>query len=248
MNSSVHQNATQVVIQYMEAFFKFFDTETERQSLLDAYHDKALLSVSADYPRCYSGKSSAPLNNWFSMGRNCDRMEYTRLKHQLKRGKLNCVACLNGMPRTKHEFSSFTMDVTHASEQMISFTLTGLFREFLKGEKEEHFVTRYFARTCILVPLNQGWVMMNDMWHVTNGTSFQHRQMQAATAPTTTPTTTTGVTPNPVAAPAVVPVAAAAAPPTVNGQPSMEIKKAMVEQFSNQSGMNHIFSQRLVQF
>ncbi|KAH8400462.1 hypothetical protein KR222_000452 [Zaprionus bogoriensis] len=146
----------EVVRQFLEQYFNIFDSGN-RQPLLDAYHELALLSMSMPS----ANQAGSRLNNFWKFNRNLRRIvsnERDDLRTRLlKSGRLACVSCLDEWPRTLHERSTFTVDLTifnvsgcnctrslcicysiqhdvllsplPLQPQMIVFTITGLFKE-----------------------------------------------------------------------------------------------------------------------
>ena len=55
-----------------------------------------------------------------------------RLLHQ---GRLKIVGFLDDLPKTQHFMDSFTLDVTLATAHLMTFTVTGLFRERVVPEQ-----------------------------------------------------------------------------------------------------------------
>ena len=72
-----------------------------------------------------------------------------RLLHQ---SRLKIVGFLNDLPKTKHFMDSFTLDVTLATAHLMSFTVTGLFRERAvpeQGSQKQDHTFRYLL-SCVM--------------------------------------------------------------------------------------------------
>ena len=98
------------------------------------------------------------------MNRNLIRYtEPHRRQKTLKHGKLQTVALLNDLPKTKHDLSSFTVDLSLCTPEFLHLTVNGMFQEV-----DTNFY-RYFSKNMIIVPCGNGGVcIVNDMLHITN--------------------------------------------------------------------------------
>ena len=56
-------------------------------------------------------------------------MSEVRRHKLLHRGRLPIVSFLSGLPKTEHDATSFTLDLAFTSKTMMTFTVTGMFRE-----------------------------------------------------------------------------------------------------------------------
>merc|ERR1712048_773683 len=63
-----------------------------------------------------------------------------RLLHQ-KRTQI--IGFLDKLPKTQHDTTSFTLDIPFAMERLVTFTVTGAFRE--RSDKS-HLPVRHFSR------------------------------------------------------------------------------------------------------
>ena len=82
----------------------------------------------------------------------------------------------NGL--TYHRYSIF-LDIPLGTERLISVTLSGIFRERIKGE---HQPLRHFQRTLVIVPQGSGYLIVNDMLFITNPTNLQAKEAFVAEA------------------------------------------------------------------
>ncbi|XP_017135966.1 nuclear RNA export factor 1 [Drosophila miranda] len=169
-----------VVRQFLDQYFNIFDMES-RQSLLDAYHEHAMLSITMP-----NASHAGRLNSFWKFNRNFRRIvNHDRDDHRtrlLKNGRLACVATLNEWPRTLHERRTFTVDLTIYNPQMIVFTVTGLFKE-LSGEEDrpstsQAYELRHFMRTFVVVPQNSGFCIRNETIFITAATNEQVREFK----------------------------------------------------------------------
>nr|NP_524660.1 small bristles, isoform A [Drosophila melanogaster]Q9U1H9.2 RecName: Full=Nuclear RNA export factor 1; AltName: Full=Protein small bristles; AltName: Full=Protein tip-associating [Drosophila melanogaster]AAF47959.3 small bristles, isoform A [Drosophila melanogaster]CAB64382.2 tip associating protein [Drosophila melanogaster]CAC41645.1 nuclear RNA export factor 1 (NXF1) [Drosophila melanogaster] len=187
----------EVVRQFLDQYFRIFDSGN-RQALLDAYHEKAMLSISMP-----SASQAGRLNSFWKFNRNLRRLlngEENRTRN-LKYGRLACVSTLDEWPKTQHDRRTFTVDLTIYNTSMMVFTVTGLFKE-LNDETNnpasmELYDVRHFARTYVVVPQNNGFCIRNETIFITNATHEQVREFkrsQHQPAPGAMPSTSSAVT------------------------------------------------------
>ncbi|KAJ8666848.1 hypothetical protein QAD02_008510 [Eretmocerus hayati] len=167
-----NEKAQNIASQFLQQYFMVFDAES-RQLLLSAYHEHASFSLTATV-----ASSSSKLCQYLHENRNLCRInDPIRRRKLLKQGRLPVVSFLSEMPRTKHDLSSFTMDLSLVTEGMMVITVTGLFKELSKDNKD---VIRYFDRTFIIVPEGTGFCISNEQLHITSPTSAQEKQFNHA--------------------------------------------------------------------
>jgi len=202
-----NEAAAGVVLTFLEQFFKLYDSDN-RQPLLDAYHEEAMFSLSA-YGR------HDMLSAYIPESRNLLRVDYEKKRHDLlRRGRLSVVAFLTKLPKTEHDMNTFTLDVPFTSESLMTFTVTGCFRE--RGTKNSNI--KHFNRCFLVVPQNSGFCIINDTLFITAATDLSNRKAFLNPQPTTS------------TAPAVV------------SQLDPAAKEKMALAFSEKSGMNLKFS------
>ena len=70
------------------------------------------------------------LKPYIEESRNLVRVasEQRKLK-LLRRGRLQIVSFLSGLPKTQHDPTTFTLDLPFTSELLMIFTVTGMFKE-----------------------------------------------------------------------------------------------------------------------
>ena len=128
-------DAEGIVLTFLQEYFKVYDSD-KRQSLLDAYHENAMFSMSA------YGKHEL-LSSYIPESRNLLRVDYEKKRHDLlKKGKLSVVAFLDKLPKTEHDLNTFSLDVPFNSDTMMTFTITGCFKE--RGNNQNN--VRHFNR------------------------------------------------------------------------------------------------------
>jgi len=144
--------------------------------------------------------------------RNLKRVYEKKAHDLLRRGKLQIVAFLSKLPKTEHDLSTFTLDVPFTSPSLMTFTVTGLFRERDTRLKD---CIRHFNRCFIVVPQGGGFCIINETLFISTATDLSTRRAFASPPPTAA---------GPSSAPAPALDAAA--------------QQAMAVKFSEQSGMN----------
>jgi len=161
-----NSEAEKIVLTFLEQYIKLYDSES-RQPLLDAYHDEAVMSLSA------FGRHDL-LPAYIPESRNLKRVEYEKKRHDLlRRGKLAIVAFLAKLPKTEHDITTFTLDVPFCSANLMTFTVTGLFRERDTKLKES---IRHFNRCFIVVPQGAGFSIINETLYISTATDLSTRK------------------------------------------------------------------------
>uniref|UniRef100_A0A3Q0SZF4 Nuclear RNA export factor 1a n=1 Tax=Amphilophus citrinellus TaxID=61819 RepID=A0A3Q0SZF4_AMPCI len=182
-----------LILRFLQQYYSIYDSG-DRQPLLDAYHDGTRVSTFC----C--------LNS----------IRFRLLKHT----RLNVVAFLNELPKTQHDIASFTIDVNTYTNTLLSFTVSGVFKEVaVDGKSRES--TMAFSRVFITVPAgNSGLCIVNDQLFIRMATTEEIRRAFVAPAPT----------------PSSSPVPTLTAP-----------QQEMLTAFSQKSGMNLEWSQKCLQ-
>lgn len=207
-----NEAASGVVLTFLEQFFKLYDSDN-RQPLLDAYHESAMFSLSAQ------GRHEL-LSAYIPESRNLKRVDYEKKRHELlRRGRLSVVAFLSKLPKTEHDMNTFTLDVPFTSESLMTFTVTGCFRE--RGTKQNNI--KHFNRCFLVVPQNSGFCIINETLFVSAATDLSTRKAFINPPPSI------------AAAPAAVPDVDPAA------------KQSLALAFSEKSGMNIQFSAKCLE-
>uniref|UniRef100_A0A8C5NHG6 Nuclear RNA export factor 1-like n=1 Tax=Gouania willdenowi TaxID=441366 RepID=A0A8C5NHG6_GOUWI len=163
---------------FLQQYYSVYDSG-DRQSLLGAYHDDALLSLTTPYN--VQNPSRSGLREYFKDSRNLKRTKDSTMRfHLLKHKRLNVVALLNELPKTQHDITSFTVDVNAytVSSRLICHTL------IVVDDKSKES-TRAFSRVFITVPaVNSGLCIINDQLFIRMATTEQISRAFVAPAPT----------------------------------------------------------------
>ena len=97
----------------------------------------------------------------------------TKRNTYLRKGKLAICAFLAELPKSEHDVTSFTLDIPFATERLMSFSVSGIFREPENQGGQAGQIIRHFNRVFVVVPHGQGFCIVNDMLYITIPT---HRQ------------------------------------------------------------------------
>lgn len=231
-NFFISEDSRRVVLIFLEQFLGVYDSD-DRQPLLHAYHDAALMSLTCSPPG-QSSHSSARLDAYLKDSRNLKRIDDTQRRHRLlHQGKVDIVAFINKLPKTTHDPTSLTVDVPVASNHLMVASVTGLFRE----REQQHSTIRFFQRVFVIVPFNEGFCIVNEQFHIMCATPEQvknaFKEQVAVQAP---------------AAPVSV-VAAAVNDLNLNpwNPAAIDPKQQMIIDFSQQSGMNQQWSSKCLE-
>eukprot|EP00795_Rhopilema_esculentum_P002767 gene2767-989_t len=103
------------ITQFIQEYFQVYDRD-DRQGLLDFYHDQANFSLCVNtnvYSKDYGRERQQPLNEYFQFSRNLKRLrDKAKRSSLIKHTKLATVAFLTELPKSKHDLSSFALDVS----------------------------------------------------------------------------------------------------------------------------------------
>ncbi|XP_071657549.1 nuclear RNA export factor 1 [Patagioenas fasciata] len=205
-----------LVLRFLQQYYSIYDS-SDRQGLLDAYHDGACCSLSIPFAPQAPPRNS--LNEYFKDSRNVKKLKDPTMRFKLlKHTRLNVVAFLNELPKTQHDVSSFMVDICAQTNTLLCFAVHGIFKE-VDGKSRDS--VRAFTRMFIAVPAgNTGLCIVNDELFVRAATSEEARKAFLAPAPT----------------PSSSPV------PTLAAE-----QQEMLAAFAMQSGMNLEWSQKCLQ-
>uniref|UniRef100_A0AAY4ELU5 Nuclear RNA export factor 1 n=1 Tax=Denticeps clupeoides TaxID=299321 RepID=A0AAY4ELU5_9TELE len=205
-----------LILCFLQQYYSVYDS-ADRQPLLDAYHDGAAFSLSIPFSMQHPSKCS--LGEYQKDSRNIKRLKDSTTRFRLlKHTRLNVVAFLNELPKTQHDVASFNVDVNTFTNTLLSFTVSGVFKE-VDGKSRDSF--RAFSRVFISVPAgNSSLCIINDEMFIRNATTEEIRRAFVAPAPT----------------PSSSPV------PTLSAT-----QQEMLNTFSSKSGMNIEWSQKCLQ-
>uniref|UniRef100_A0A6Q2ZJZ7 NTF2 domain-containing protein n=1 Tax=Esox lucius TaxID=8010 RepID=A0A6Q2ZJZ7_ESOLU len=201
------------ILGFLQQYYSVYDSG-DRQPLLDAYHDGAAFSLSV--PFTMHNPSRCSLGDYHKDTRNLKKIKDPTSRFRLlKHTRLNVVAFLNELPKTQHDIASLNVDVNTFTNTLLSFTVSGVFKE-VEGKSRDS--VRAFSRVFITVPAGgTSLCIVNDELFVRNATTEEIRRAFVAPAPT----------------PSSSPVPTLSAP-----------QQEMLTNFSLKSGMNLEWSQK----
>ncbi|KAG1674367.1 Nuclear RNA export factor 1 [Nymphon striatum] len=191
-----------LVLNFLEQYYNIFDS-ADRQPLLQAYSDHCIMSLTATNQR----------------------------KKLLRQGRLSIVAFLCELPKTQHDRSAFIVDINFVAPQLISFTVSGLFKEFEKEvDVPQRSPIRSFNRTFVVVPQGNGISIINEMFSLNEPSAEQIKVAFKGPAPT------------PSSSP--VPAASSIVNNNIPDMSALTVdpQQQMIVNFAEKSGMNADFS------
>ncbi|XP_037935644.1 nuclear RNA export factor 1 [Teleopsis dalmanni] len=166
----IQESAASMLQTFLSQYFLIFDSEN-RQPLLDAYHEKALMSISVA-PASQAGR----LSSFWKYNRNLKRLVANDSQtRNMKIGPLAIVSTLAEWPRVIHDKSSFTVDLTFISDEVVIFTVTGLFQEVDTSPTATNGNIRTFARTYFLLRTGNTLAIRNELIYISNATQAQSK-------------------------------------------------------------------------
>jgi nuclear RNA export factor len=155
---------------FLEQYFSVYDSDS-REPLAMAYHEEAMMSMSAQFPRVSQDNTT---KEYVQDSRNLQldfiRENAPRRDRLLHRKRLQIVGFLDKLPRTQHDLTSFTLDVPFATDRLVTFAVTGIFRE--RAEKPPCPI-RQFSRMFVVIPQGEGLCIVNDSLCITGATREQ---------------------------------------------------------------------------
>jgi len=163
-----NEEAEKIVLQFLGEYFKVYDSDN-RQDLINAYHEDSVMSMSVSFNPTTTLRSA--MKEYLIQSRNLLRVsDPTRRQKLLFQGRLGIVALLKDLPKTRHDPSSFTLDVPFATDRLMTFTVTGVFKE-QEGDQS----MRHFNRMFVVVPQGSGFCIINETLFITTPTPQQLR-------------------------------------------------------------------------
>ncbi|XP_053133658.1 nuclear RNA export factor 1 [Hemicordylus capensis] len=203
-----------LILQFLQEYYAIYDS-TDRQGLLDAYHDGACCSLTIPCSLVNPSRTRS-LSEYYKSSRNVKKLKDPCMRFRLlKHTRLNAVAFLSELPRTQHDTNSFVVDVCVQTNSLLCFTLFGVFKE-VDGRWRD--AVRAFSRVFIAVPAGINRLsIVNDQLFIRKASNEEIRKAFVMPAPT----------------PSSSPV------PTLSAE-----QQEMLQNFSLQSGMNIEWSQK----
>ncbi|XP_075232408.1 nuclear RNA export factor 1-like isoform X2 [Lycorma delicatula] len=230
-------NGSAVIKQFLEQYYTIFDSDS-RQPLIDAYHENAQFSLT-----CTPGLTSyLPDSRNLLLVSSLDKRQ--RL---LRQGRSSVISFLTSLIKTQHDPSSFAVDLLLFTPQLISLSVTGVYREPTSSKK---LPIRSFSRVFVIVPAGSGFCIINDLLSITNASPDQAREaFKVSIAPTPAPAPV--VAPHPQImvspdAPVPVPSQNISSPGSISLVPctNVETQQQMIAALAMHTGMNLAWSEK----
>ena len=92
-------------------------------------------------------------------------------------GRLPVVSFLTKLPKTQHDPTTFTLDLSFTSATLMMITVTGTFKE-REVEKNNRFL--HFSRCFLVVPRGSGFCIVNETLYITDPTAENYRRAMEA--------------------------------------------------------------------
>ena len=178
LGNSVDEKVDNLVGQFLEQYFKIFDSDN-RLTLEAAYHQEAMFSLSLAQEPGSSKVAARAISEFQGDIRNLLVVKNMSKRFKLLRqGKLSILDYIvNNFPLTKHDLSSFTLDVPFVVPSQLldagkgfigPITISGVFQQrettFENSQKSQNeLIYQHFNHTFVLVPQGQGIVIINEI-------------------------------------------------------------------------------------
>ena len=179
---SVNPEAGDFIRRFVQQYFITYDSDN-RGDLAMAYHENAMMSMAVNFHR---GVDDEIAQEYKAESRNLNIREATgtvaKRDRLLHRKRLQIVGFLDRLPKTQHDTSSFTLDIPFATERLMTFTVTGAFRERLAVSgvaPRRNYNIRHFSRTFVVVPQGEGLCIINDTLCITTPSRQQAEKSTA---------------------------------------------------------------------
>lgn len=163
----VNEEAENCITQFIQKFFEVYDTD-HRENLIDAYHEEALMSFSSSFNRSIRDDS---VKRYIGESRNLQVIQEYKRSQLIHQKRVQIVGFLDKLPKTKHDITSFTLDVPFVNVNenggILSFTVTGVFKE----REEQSYPVKHFSRMFVaLLKPGPALSIVNDTLFVTHST------------------------------------------------------------------------------
>lgn len=160
-----------VIGKFLELYFKLYDSDNREKTLETAYHEEAMMSMMANLPR------SDPWYDYYipkSRNLRIDAVmnQPNRREALLHQKRLHIMGFLDILPKTRHDLTSFTLDVPFATGRLVTFSVSGAFKERAEKGKPPPQI-RHFSRMFVVVPQGDGLCIVNDSYFITTATPEQ---------------------------------------------------------------------------
>jgi len=168
-NYIIDNNAYIVVNSFVDYFFHLWDS-FERSKVRQLYSDSSVFTMSVNYE--FNEKNTSMtfaqiyprIQNHMKFQRNLLKLsDMNSVATKVYVGKNSIAMVFNDMSRTRHDFSTFTVDVPFFSEEQrkIGIIVSGVFEEFLYNT-DDNSLPYSFSRTFIFDVIDGSFIIKND--------------------------------------------------------------------------------------
>ncbi|KAK6756387.1 hypothetical protein RB195_014666 [Necator americanus] len=255
-----NDNLRVLVERFLVEYFKLYDGEeggVTRRSLVQAYdqdNSSFTLTIANLKDQSHEGgpiryPNDACYNLYIRTSHNVLFEERWSRNRSIRtyRGAMDIAVALSKLPISNHYTESFIVDTHLISEELLGFTVQGLFEDGKFAKPGEVPQLNFFSRSFVVSPrANESVAVLSDMLYVTGVTPARvaRYKLMLNKATSTGSTTLPTVPVNPIAQ-----ATSSIGGLQMSSQPSDEIKRQMVEQFCKDSGMLPAWSEKcLVDF
>lgn len=177
--SNMPKDVFDLIVNYVQNYFTCFDTK--REDLLAAYHPKCTFSLSINFGNNQAAYRTFRFDD-FVMRENRNlkknfRMDDNQIEKCFRlqhRGKIDTLSVLCKLPPSEHDPRSFKLDVSFFSPNMITFSLSGVFKEGKVSDKVRPL--RSFQRVFVCIPdTTSPMTIVNEQFTIANITSEQFK-------------------------------------------------------------------------
>lgn len=154
----MEQSVFDLIVKFVQQYFTCFDKD--RDQLLKAYHVKALFSISFNLRSPAISKrrglgSDVRFGTYVHESRNLQYVQDKSKAYELlHRNNIDIVAYLKKLPDVEHVADSLKLDTCFFQPHMLTFSVSGVYKEKLKEAAENAVCYRAFQRTFVCVPVS----------------------------------------------------------------------------------------------
>jgi hypothetical protein len=185
-NYIINNNAYIVVNSFVDYFFHLWDS-FERSKVRQLYSESSVFTMSVNYE--FDEKNSSMtfaqiyprIQNHMKFQRNLLRLsDMNSVASKVHVGKNNIAMVFNDMSRTRHDFSTFTVDVPFYSDEQrkIGITVSGVFEEFLYNT-DDNSLPYSFSRTFLFDVIDGNFIIKNDQLLLRQPTTAQLEMLRS---------------------------------------------------------------------
>ncbi|KAI0983560.1 hypothetical protein GJ496_007293 [Pomphorhynchus laevis] len=163
------------ITHFIKLYFEMFDSNN-RQSLINAYHENAVLSLSINSQRAFR------FERYAKEGRNFLKINDEASRYErLKRGSCDIISLFVRLPRTRHSLKSFKVDVFFRKNNSFSLSVFGLYKEDVSVATapytKDHGLVRSFCRIFHCIIESGGMIIVSEHLHIRDGSEQQSKSI-----------------------------------------------------------------------